>query len=213
MSFDQILKLAATKQHEPVKIEKKIDVPEKRGPEPERLMTKKEKEDLLRRKEEERERQLRKEGKLPPISPSNSATSLSKNKEKPESRVILPKEPVKALSSSNCKVNKPNVNGTLPNKQGTRSDDNIKESKVVDTKRVETLKAIQNKPKLPNGNKQVLPTKIPPSSGVSSMSMGKGKSLIQSRTSRPFPPYRDIRPVERSYKSNFLVFNLLHTSS
>lgn len=207
LSFEQILKLAATKQHEPVKLEKKVDIPdEKRGPESERLMTKKEKEDLLRRKQEERDRQLRKEGKLPPVVPSSSVALQSKSKEKtPALKVIPSKEPVKALQSSNGKVVKPNSCPTPSASKTIVRSDEVKDPKLSDIKRAEALKAIQNKPKPPPGKNQMLPpAKRLSNPQGSRMPEGKGKTLVPpARTSRPFPPYRDIRPVDRSYKSIF----------
>ena len=61
LSFDQILQLAAKKQHEPVKLDKVSTQLEKKESSSERLMTVKEREDLLRRKREEQDRISRKQ--------------------------------------------------------------------------------------------------------------------------------------------------------
>ena len=82
------MKLAATKQHEPIKTEKKVEAVVKSCTDNERLMTKKEREEYQRKKEEERERQLRKEGKLPPLNAAKSTVSAqpttSKDKSQPK---------------------------------------------------------------------------------------------------------------------------------
>jgi len=88
LSFEEILKLAATKQHEPIKLEKKVEPVVKTSVEKERLMTKKERDEYQRKKEEERERQLRKEGKLPPLNAAKPTVSAqpttSKDKSQPK---------------------------------------------------------------------------------------------------------------------------------
>ncbi|KAI9555841.1 hypothetical protein GHT06_018358 [Daphnia sinensis] len=202
LSFDQILKLAAAKQHEPIKTEKKLDLPEKKEPESNRLMTKKEKEDLMRRKEEERERQLRKEGKLPPLVPASSAPSIPvKNKEKPATKTVPSKEPIKAPSLLNGKNLKLAPNMGLMNKPVAKINDQkglpVKPDSV---QRPGASKVAQNKPGPPQMKNQ--PPKSLPPPQLSRIPQGKGKSLAKPPIgpSRPFPPYRDIRPVERAYK-------------
>ena len=209
LSFDQILKLAAAKQHEPIRLEKKFDLPEKKEPESNRLMTKKEKEDLMRRKEEERDRQLRKEGKLPPITPDNAASAVPvKSKEKPPTKVIPSKEPVKTPSFMNGKILNPVPNTSSINKPIVRADD--QKSMVVKPnigQRPGVSKVIQNKPGPPQMKSQ--PPKTLPPPQLSRVPQGKGKTLAKPPVgpSRPFPPYRDIRPVDRGYKSiNFNIF-------
>jgi protein SPT2 len=204
LSFDQILKLAAAKQHEPIKLEKKLDLPEKKEPESNRLMTKKEKEDLMRRKEEERERQLRKEGKLPPITPDNAASAVpAKSKEKPPTKLIASKEPVKAPSLMNGKTLNPGPNTSLmATKPNVRADDQKSLAvKPNNAQRPGVSKLVQNKQGPPQMKSQ--PSKTLPPSQLSRVPQGKGKSLAKPPVgaSRPFPPYRDIRPVERAYKS------------
>jgi len=105
LSFDEILKLAAAKQHEPVKVEKKVEIV-KKSSEPERLMTKKEKEEKEKELLRQKERQLRKEGKLPPLSAPAAPVAPTKSKDKDKTAACKPpsgKEPVKAASSSNSK--------------------------------------------------------------------------------------------------------------
>lgn len=208
LSFDQILKLAAAKQHEPVKIEKKLpEVPERKGPESDRLMTKKEKEDLMRRKEEERDRQLRKEGKLPPITtvtPTPPAQPSKSKDNKPPAKVIPTKEPPKAPSSLLGKSIKPSSVAGPAIKPIVRSEDNRDVApKPNDAKRLEASKGIPNKPRPPqmkNPPSRPLPNSQP-SRVPQGIPQGKGKSLAPAGPSRPFPPYRDIRPVGRPYKS------------
>ncbi len=216
LSFDQILKLAAAKQHEPIKLEKKLDIPEKKEPESNRLMTKKEKEDLMRRKEEERDRQLRKEGKLPPIrpTPDNSAIPAvpAKSKEKPPTKVIPSKEPVKMPSFMNGKTLNPTPNTSSINKPIMRADD--QKSTVAKPnigQRPGVSKVIQNKPGPPQ-MKGPPPKALPPPQ-LSRVPQGKGKTLAKppAGPSRPFPPYRDIRPVDRGYKS--IHFNMFLVSN
>ena len=204
LSFDQILKLAAAKQHEPIKLEKKLDLPEKKELESNRLMTKKEKEDLMRRKEEERERQLRKEGKLPPITPDNAASAVpAKSKEKPATKFIASKESVKTPSLMNGKTLNPVPNTSLmTTKPNVRADDQKSLAvKPNNAQRPGVSKLVQNKPGPPQMKSQ--PSKTLPPSQLSRVPQGKGKSLAKPPVgaSRPFPPYRDIRPVERAYKS------------
>ncbi|EFX69414.1 hypothetical protein DAPPUDRAFT_300972 [Daphnia pulex] len=205
LSFDQILKLAAAKQHEPINLEKKLDIPEKKEPESNRLMTKKEKEDLMRRKEEERDRQLRKEGKLPPIrpTPDNSAVPAlpAKSKEKPPTKVIPSKEPVKTPSFMNGKILNSTPNTSSINKPVMRADN--QKSTVAKPnigQRPGVSKVIQNKPGPPQ-IKGPPPKTLPPPQ-LSRVPQGKGKTLAKppAGPSRPFPPYRDIRPVDRGYK-------------
>lgn len=210
MSFDQILKLAAAKQHEPIKIEKKLDVPEKKGPESERLMTKKEKEDLIRRKEEERDRQLRKDGKLPPIATSTpSSVQPTKSKEKPTVAKAIPvKEPTKAPSMLAGKSVKPAAVINSTSKPIIRPDD-VRETipKASDIKRPEISKGIPNKPRPLQSTMKNPPPKQLPNPQSSRMPQGKGKSLAPAGPSRPFPPYRDIRPVGRPFKSTIFFLS------
>ena len=202
LSFDQILKLAAAKQHEPIKLEKKLDVPEKKGPESERLMTKKEKEDLMRRKEEERERQLRKEGKLPSIAPVNPPpVPPTKGKDKSIGRVVPAKEPA-ITKSPNLISGKTTKVPTLPNevaKPTVRPNQKDVAIRPNNVQRPGVSKIAQNKLGPPQ-MKNAPPTPLPQSQ-LSRFPQGKGKSLAPTGASRPFPPYRDIRPVERPYKS------------
>ena len=118
LSFDQILKLAAAKQHEPVKFEKKLPAEvakERRGPESERLMTKKEKDEMEKERMRAKERQLRKEGKLPPPPVPAAAVSAAPvpparggAKDKPNGRAPVEKQ-VRNIPASKSK--------TIPTKQ------------------------------------------------------------------------------------------------
>lgn len=202
LSFDQILKLAAAKQHEPIKLDKKSEIPEKKGPDSERLMTKKEKEDLIRKKEEERDRQLRKEGKLPPIASVNSVPALAaKGKEKPIPKVIAAKEPIipKAASLLNGKTVKPSPSTSVINKPTVKPDPkDVAFVRPNDVQRPGASKMVHNKP-VPPQTKNPPPRPLPQSQ-LPRNPQGKGKSLAPAGASRPFPPYRDIRPVERPYK-------------
>lgn len=202
LSFDQILKLAAVKQHEPIKIEKKLEpTTDKKESEPERLMTKKEKQELMRRKEEERDRQLRKEGKLPPITPTPSQPLPNAVKEKTSSKTVSTKDTQKAPITLNDRSAKPSSNQMMANKPVGRPDvPKVMNAKSVDNQRPGASKGIPNKSGL-SGMKS-LPAKQPQSSQLrKNLPPGKGKSLAPVSTSRPFPPYRDIRPSERAYKS------------
>lgn len=208
LSFDQILKLAAAKQHEPIKLDKKVDPGEKKEPEVERPMTKKEKEDLMRRKEEERNRQLRKEGKLPPITaiPSTkppAAITKSKEKERKEkSSLPAQSKPTTAKLIGHQEVVKkplerPDLPRSIPGKSNVSHGPSPTASKVAPQAR--PTSAVKNPPpkaQVPPSNLQRPPV--------------KGKSLAPPN-SRPFPPYKDIRPVDRSYKRKnyYFVFPFL----
>ena len=210
LSFDQLLKIAAIKQNEPVKIEKKVEVAEKKGPEAERLMTKKEKEDLLRRKEEERERQLRKEGKLPPIGaakpPAPALPTTSKDKpsqSKPSSVKTAPAKPnVKPVSSG----------GSL--KSSVRPDQRSTPPVKANNVNAPTVPKMSHESKMaaPPGKNvpgKVAPTKMQSPAMVQSsaprpnkVQANKGKALAPSG-GRPFPPYRETHPLDRPFKRNF----------
>ena len=214
LSFDQILKLAAAKQHEPIKLDKKVDTGEKKGPEVERPMTKKEKDDLIRRKEEERNRQLRKEGKLPPITAATPSTNqaAAKSKEK-----ILPsvtsKDTGKSTLPSQAKaptaklvgqqefvkkpIERPDLQRNIPAKSNPVRGPSPSASKTTAATRPGSS-ATRNPP--PKTQSHPSHLERPPV---------KGKSLAPPN-SRAFPPYKDIRPIERAYKSkeNIYFFNL-----
>jgi len=211
LSFDQILKLAAAKQHEPLKLDKKIDLGEKKGlPEDERPMTKKEKEDLMRRKEEERNRQLRKEGKLPPITatPSTKPSSTIKSKEKKELKEISKQAlPAQAKPSAakligqqevvKKPLERPDPPRSIPGKSNVPRGPSPSISKVASQARPSSSAAAKYHPprsQVQQSNLQRTPM--------------KGKSLAPPN-SRPFPPYKDIRPVDRSYKRKNLYFVLI----
>lgn len=91
LSFDQILQLAAKKQHEPVKLDKVSTQLEKKESSSERLMTVKEREDLLRRKREEQDRISRKQ-KLQAVAESSSNKKIK----------IVQASPSKASTSKEC---------------------------------------------------------------------------------------------------------------
>ena len=208
LSFDQILKLAAAKQHEPLKLDKKVDLGEKKGPEDERPMTKKEKEDLMRRKEEERNRQLRKEGKLPPITATPSTKPSSKSKEKKELKETIKQTLPDQAKPSAAKfigqkeaVKKPlertDPPRSIPGKSNVPRGPSPSVSKVAPQARPSSSAAAKYPP--PSSQVQQSNLQRPPM---------KGKSLAPPN-SRPFPPYKDIRPVDRSYKRKNLYFVLI----
>lgn len=209
LSFDQILKLAAAKQHGPAKIEKKIESFEKKPTEEERPMTKKEKEDLMRRKQEERERQLRRqareaEGISPIAGKSTNTNAILPNK---------PKEPPIPKASSSKEFRKPN---SLPSKPPEKlsvasSSSSAQKSSAMSGK----LQPPQTRPVQQVGRSVVQPNSAKPglSKGPAPSIAGKKppialakpslkeKSIPNSREpSRPFPPYSREHPMERPFK-------------
>jgi hypothetical protein len=214
LSFDEILKLAAAKQHEPVKVEKKVENV-KKSAEPERLMTKKEKEEKEKELLRQKERQLRKEGKLPPLSAPAAPVAPTKSKDKDKTAACKPpsgKEPVKAASSSNSKSipKAASCQNGLAAKAAQRNPpmkaekDLNSSSKSLVTKQpslssksnqppakpVASKSQSANRPSTPSG-----PQRTSAAMGSKQMPPSKGKTLAPvGAGSRPFPPYRDMYP-------------------
>ena len=177
-------------------------------------MTKKEKEEKEKELLRQKERQLRKEGKLPPLSAS-APVAPTKSKDKDKTAVCKPsngKEPVKAASSSNSKsIPKaaPCQNG-LAAKAAQRNPpmraekDLNSSSKSLVTKQpslssksnqppakpVASKSQSANRPSTPSG-----PQRASAAMGSKQMPPNKGKTLAPvGAGSRPFPPYRDMYP-------------------
>jgi len=184
LSFDQILKLAAVKQHEPVK----LDVDVKKTLDEERLMTKKEREDYLRRKEEERDRQLRKEGKLPPLSA------------KP------PAPPTPSLQATTSKSSKEPKSQSNNSKGNIKTDVNVKPAAAAAKNAVGPSGRLDAVPDKGNGGRtganRMDPVRMKKSDPVplpSRAATDKGKALAPGG-SRAFPPYREERPHDHHFK-------------
>lgn len=213
LSFEEIMKLAATKQHEPIKTEKKVEAVVKSCTDNERLMTKKEREEYQRKKEEERERQLRKEGKLPPLNVAKSTVSAQPTTSKDKSQ---PK-PVNGKGTAKADV-KPDVKAAV---KSAISNGPVRSSGSLDTAAAAAAVASRKV----NGSSQ--PKTLPPSKTIPTANRmepattknraaeapasrphpferprgipNKGKALAPGG-SRPGHPYREDRPYDNPYK-------------
>ena len=195
LSFDQILKLAATKQHEPVKFEKKISEVEKKEQDRDRLMTQKERDEQLRKKQEELSRQQR---KIQAASAGASALKETTGSIKPSAQVaamkkspaptVVAKRPVeKTVQSGSAGRDQRTLPQSIPVKP---VDNKVYRNLVPKTTARTTVEPTTSKSSLVNRKQP--PTLPGPGN--------KGKSLVSNGSGRFFSAQRDTRAPNRAYK-------------
>lgn len=205
LSFEEILKLAAAKQHEPLNTEKKAEPVLKSCTDRERLMTKKEREEYQQKREEERKRQLRKEGKLPPLNaakpnaPAQPTTSKDKSQPKsingkgvakpdikPAVKSAVPNGPVRSSGSLDAAASRKAIGNNRPapappSKMGPGT--NRAGPPPTKSRAVEAPASRPHPFERPRGG-------IP----------NKGKALAPGGGSRPGHPYRPEGPNDHHFK-------------